>query len=631
MFPHGKFVQGIIISEKKGSPDKFEVSLRKSRLKGSDTKPTDFKEGSPVQAYVVATTKDGCFLRLNRYTEGRVLLKDLSDGFLPNPAEAFPPGRLVAGILKGVHSVGSESNPRFNADVDLRDSTLLKTQSAKLSFEEISVGDKYKGRVTRIEDYGVFVRIEESNVSGLVHKSECSDQFVKSLSSLFSLGDLVKVVVLKKDEATKRLGFSMKPSLFEDEDSVEEDAEMDIRETPDDSLSGEGENPTNDEEASTSSEDTSDSEDSEDTESVDSTRNDNPMVIEEDLGFDWGGERLRAENQDDQDTDSESESEVSLEDNPDQASGHNSRRKHAKKRLEEEEIGRRELALASGMADDNPESAGDFERLLTSEPNSSELWIRYMAFYLSLANVPAAREVAERSFQTIDFREESELLNVWSALLALEVKYGSDDSLESTLLRASQHNNPKHVHLRLFEILHKEGKNSPKLLSDAESLCSRMCKKFRSKKTVWTTHIEFLLSEGRDNEALNLSKRALQSLPDYKHLPFLSKFAQMLYAFGSAERARTVFDGLLEKNKKRLDLFFVYVDKETKFGSIKTARELFVRAASSRKDKDDSLLRLSDKQMKNLFKKWYSFEEVNGDDDARDAVKEAAKAYVESS
>ena len=34
-----------------------------------------------------------------------------------------------------------------------------------------------------------------------------------------------------------------------------------------------------------------------------------------------------------------------------------------------------------------PETAGDFERLMVAEPNNSLLWVKYMAFKLSLADV----------------------------------------------------------------------------------------------------------------------------------------------------------------------------------------------------------------------------------------------------
>lgn len=39
------------------------------------------------------------------------------------------------------------------------------------------------------------------------------------------------------------------------------------------------------------------------------------------------------------------------------------------------------------LQDGVPETSGDFERLIVAEPNNSFLWVKYMAFKLSLADV----------------------------------------------------------------------------------------------------------------------------------------------------------------------------------------------------------------------------------------------------
>ena len=84
------------------------------------------------------------------------------------------------------------------------------------------------------------------------------------------------------------------------------------------------------------------------------------------------------------------------------------------------------------------ETAEDLERLLLSEPQSSLLWIRYMALFLSAADVDAARRVAERALQSVGFRHEDEKFNVWVAYLNLEHKFGSMDTLEGVFGRAIQ-------------------------------------------------------------------------------------------------------------------------------------------------------------------------------------------------
>lgn len=45
---------------------------------------------------------------------------------------------------------------------------------------------------------------------------------------------------------------------------------------------------------------------------------------------------------------------------------------------------------------DIPRNTDEFEKLVRSSPNSSFVWIKYMAFMLSLADVEKARSIAER-------------------------------------------------------------------------------------------------------------------------------------------------------------------------------------------------------------------------------------------
>merc|ERR1712087_1008102 len=94
---------------------------------------------------------------------------------------------------------------------------------------------------------------------------------------------------------------------------------------------------------------------------------------------------------------------------------------------------------------------------------------------------------------------------------------------------------------------------------------------------------KYLLKNERFDEAHELLKRSMKSLPSYKHIETMMKFAQMEFEFGSVERGRTIFDGLLEKYPKRLDLLYVYVDKEVKAGEIEAARALFRKVGNPSK------------------------------------------------
>jgi polyribonucleotide nucleotidyltransferase len=87
---------------------------------------------------------------------------------------------------------------------------------AALTHEHVA-GEKYTGEVTRIEDFGAFVRITPY-AEGLVHISEIAPFRVETVRSLLALGDKVPVVIKEIDDK-KRINLSIKqadPELFAD-------------------------------------------------------------------------------------------------------------------------------------------------------------------------------------------------------------------------------------------------------------------------------------------------------------------------------------------------------------------------------------------------------------------------------
>jgi rRNA biogenesis protein RRP5 len=105
-----------------------------------------------------------------------------------------------------------------------------------------------------------------------------------------------------------------------------------------------------------------------------------------------------------------------------------------------------------------PENSDDYERLLASKPNSSLLWIKYMVFYLQMAEIDKARSIGHQALKTILYREEAERLNVWVALLNLENLYGTQRSIEETFNKATQNCDSFKVHSHMAEIYARSSK-----------------------------------------------------------------------------------------------------------------------------------------------------------------------------
>lgn len=75
---------------------------------------------------------------------------------------------------------------------------------------ELKVGDKVKGKVRAIEDYGAFVEVS-SGVEGLIHVSEISwSQHLRSAGDFLKVGDEIEAVVVMLDKESRKMSLSIK-------------------------------------------------------------------------------------------------------------------------------------------------------------------------------------------------------------------------------------------------------------------------------------------------------------------------------------------------------------------------------------------------------------------------------------
>jgi small subunit ribosomal protein S1 len=76
--------------------------------------------------------------------------------------------------------------------------------------ENVKVGDKVKGRVVVIADYGAFIEVEEG-VEGLIHVSEMSwSTHLRSAQDFVSVGDEVEAVILTLDREDRKMSLGIK-------------------------------------------------------------------------------------------------------------------------------------------------------------------------------------------------------------------------------------------------------------------------------------------------------------------------------------------------------------------------------------------------------------------------------------
>lgn len=162
-----------------------------------------------------------------------------------------------------------------------------------------------------------------------------------------------------------------------------------------------------------------------------------------------------------------------------------------------------------------------------------------------------------------------------------------------------------------------------KIIQKADELFQIITKKFSQSPNVWNNYAHFLMNTlSAPDRARALLPRATQSLPTHTHLPLTLKFASMEFrsTSGSAERGRTMFEGLLSTFPKRLDIWNQLLDLEIQQGDKDIVRGVFERVVKTRG--------LKPKGAKAWFKKWSEWEEKNGDKKNQDKVKAKAEEWV---
>ncbi|CAL7942589.1 unnamed protein product [Xylocopa violacea] len=281
-------------------------------------------------------------------------------------------------------------------------------------------------------------------------------------------------------------------------------------------------------------------------------------------------------------------------------------------RIKEREIRQREEALASNQL---PNSVDQFDRLVLGSPNSSIIWLQYMAYHLQTAEIEKARSVAKRAVKTINFREENERLNVWSAWLNLESKFGTPESLNDVFQEAVRSNDSLKIYSHMLTVHIEAGRQF-----ELEKTIKTMIGKFKQNPQVWVDCGEALLKMGLKDKSRHIMQRALQSLPASEHVNLMARFALMENRFGNKERAQTLFEHILSSYPKRVDIWSCYVDALIKSNDIDIARKVLERAI---------IQTLPPRKMKTLFKKFINFEEQYGTQEDVARVQQMAVEYVE--
>ncbi len=157
--------------------------------------------GSVVKGPVRNITDFGLFVGVDEGIDGLVHISDLHwTKKIKHPSELYKKGDVIEAKVLGIDI----ENERFSLGIKQKEG-----DPWELIAEKNPVGSKIEGEITRIADFGVFVRIVE-RVEGLIHVSQLSTERVDKPSSVFKVGDRVTAEIINIDPQERRIGLSIR-------------------------------------------------------------------------------------------------------------------------------------------------------------------------------------------------------------------------------------------------------------------------------------------------------------------------------------------------------------------------------------------------------------------------------------
>jgi small subunit ribosomal protein S1 len=170
-------------------------------------------EGMVVDATVRTLTDFGAFLEIMPGVDGLLHVTDMSWQRVDKPSSILVNGqKLQVKILK------------INADS--RKISLGLKQLAPdpwaAAIENFKAGDRVRGKVVRLADFGAFIEIQPG-VDGLIHLSEMSyTKRIRKPADMLTIGEEVEAVILGVQPAEKRISLGLKQALGNPWDDVEQ-------------------------------------------------------------------------------------------------------------------------------------------------------------------------------------------------------------------------------------------------------------------------------------------------------------------------------------------------------------------------------------------------------------------------
>ena len=200
MLKVGDEVDVVVLSIDKEN-QKIGLGIRQTEENPWDSVGERYPVGTRVKGKVRNFTSYGAFVQLEDGIDGMIHVSDMSwTRKINHPTEVLQKGDEVEAVVLEVDS----ANQRISLGLKQAQEDPWTTITSNYQ-----VGQKVKGKVSKIASFGAFVELE-GGVDGLVHISQISEEHVEKVKDALKIGQEVEARIVRIDRDERRIGLSLR-------------------------------------------------------------------------------------------------------------------------------------------------------------------------------------------------------------------------------------------------------------------------------------------------------------------------------------------------------------------------------------------------------------------------------------
>ena len=200
MLKVGDEVDVVVLSIDKEN-QKIGLGIRQTEENPWDSVAERYPVGTRVKGKVRNFTSYGAFVQLEDGIDGMIHVSDMSwTRKINHPTELLQKGQEVEAVVLEVDS----ANQRISLGLKQAQEDPWTTITSNYQ-----VGQKVKGKVSKIASFGAFVELE-GGVDGLVHISQISEEHVEKVKDALKIGQEVEARIVRIDRDERRIGLSLR-------------------------------------------------------------------------------------------------------------------------------------------------------------------------------------------------------------------------------------------------------------------------------------------------------------------------------------------------------------------------------------------------------------------------------------